>query len=76
MNATNLNKSFQKLKIVEAVTNPHDSVYYAIYRDAVNDPATADEAIRDMAAQIKDNEGLMRTIIGSKAVELIKQYSK
>lgn len=75
MNAINYNNSFQKLNIIEAVNNPHDSVYYTVYRDAINDPATADQAIRDMAAQIKDNEGLMRTIIGNKAVDLIKKYN-
>lgn len=68
-----LSRSFEKLKIAEAVTSD-GSLYGNVYQSSVNDPATADEAIRDMAAQIKDNEGLMRTIIGSKAVDLIKSY--
>lgn len=74
MNAINYNKSFDKLKIIEAINNPHDSLYYKLYKEAVNDPATCDQAIRDMAEQIRDNEGLMRVIIGDRAVELIKQY--
>jgi hypothetical protein len=74
MNAMNYNKSFTKLKITEAVTSD-GSLYGDTYKASVNNPATADEAIRDMAAQIRDNEGLMRVIIGDRAVELIKQYN-
>jgi hypothetical protein len=74
MNAINYNKSFTKLKITDAVTSD-GSLYGDTYKASVNDPATADEAIRDMAAQIKDNEVVMRGIIGNKAVDLIKKYN-
>lgn len=69
----NLSRSFDKLKIAEAVTSD-GSLYGNTYAACVKEPSLIDQAIRDMAAQVKDNEGLMRTIIGNKAVDLIKKY--
>lgn len=69
-----LGASFEKLKISLAVVSD-GSLYGNTYALAVSHHSTIDQAIRDMAAQIKDNEGLMRTIIGNKAVDLIKKYN-
>jgi hypothetical protein len=71
-----LEKAFEALKISEAVLSDHDqSLYGLTYAKACASADTLQQAIRDMAAQIRDNEGLMRVIIGSRAVDLIKKYN-
>lgn len=73
---TNLARSFQKLKILEALAEGarRDSMMgHAIWTN-LSEPANQDAVIQMCKDQIKDNEPLMVKICGQKAVNFLNAY--
>ena len=75
MKPLNLSRSFDKLKIIEALKSANPSTMFGIQVQlGCEDPARHDEVIRNVKDQMRDNLPLTTRIVGVTAINLINQY--
>ena len=75
MNTTNLSRSFEKLKIQQAIAATNDqSLFCQVLRLYIVD--MFDDCIVMLVDQINDNERLCRKVVGTDTVDMIKRYAK